>query len=268
MKDRSSFILKFEKTAKDDPRVLAAFLGGSLADGTEDDYSDIDIYYLVDEEYYGEFLPQVRTLLDQMGQLTFYDSHNNFGFDLFLFIFRNGVKGELGLGTTKNLKTLHAGPYKVLVDKKGLLKGVVFPYHAPLQGNDLRAYVEKQMAYYWYWYNVFLSATARGRLWSAFSQLQQMRQHAFNLMALAHQPEKIPGQRFERTVPQKVREELGRSTLPLYSRESMIHSAEALTEIVKRETRELVRQSSAEYPLELESIVSKKKVLKMKQLNA
>ena len=52
----------------------------------------------------------MRTHLSEMGPLVFLEQHNNFGFDLILFIFQNGVKGELGLGTTKNLKTLHAGP--------------------------------------------------------------------------------------------------------------------------------------------------------------
>ena len=43
MKERSLFIQKFERIAREDPRILSAFLGGSLADGTEDDFSDIDI---------------------------------------------------------------------------------------------------------------------------------------------------------------------------------------------------------------------------------
>ena len=73
-----------------------------------------------------------------MGPLVFLEHHNNFGFDLILFIFQNGVKGELGLGTTKNLKTLHAGPYKVLIDKKHLLDGFVFPFQSPLEGKDLQ----------------------------------------------------------------------------------------------------------------------------------
>src|SRR5438445_308438 len=165
MKERSLFIQKFEQIAREDPRILSAFLGGSLADGTKDDFSDIDIYYILDEQSYPEFPTQMRTRLGEMGPLVLLEQHNNFGFDLILFIFQNGVKGELGLGTAKNLKTLHAGPYKVLVDKRGLLEGFVFPFQASLEGKDLQEYVEKQLRWYWYWYYVFLSAVARGRLW-------------------------------------------------------------------------------------------------------
>lgn len=259
MKERSRFVEKFEEIAREDPRVASAFLGGSLADGTEDELSDIDVYYILDDQYYSEFQSQIRNRIAGMGQLVFYDQHNNFGFDLILFMFRNGVKGELGLGTIKNLKILHAGPFKVLVDKKGILKDIVFPDQPPLRGEDLRKYVEKQLGYYWYLYYAFLSATARGRLWSASSQLQQMREYAFRLIVLAHQPEKIPGQRFERTVPRTVRDELGRASLPQYTRQSLIASAEALTEIMKREIQPLLGSSNARYPAEMEATVLEKK---------
>ena len=259
MKERSLFIQKFERIAREDPRILSAFLGGSLADGTEDDFSDIDIYYILDEQSYSDFPSQMRTRLSEMGPLVFLEQHNNFGFDLILFIFQNGVKGELGLGTTKNLKTLHAGPYKVLVDKKGLLDGFVFPFQASLEGKDLQEYVEKQLRWYWYWYYVFLSAVARGRLWSAFTQLQQMREYAFKLIVLAHHPQKIPGQRFERTVPRLVRDELGNASLPHYTRSSMIASADAMTEILKREIEQLLPSSHASYPADLEATVLDKK---------
>jgi len=261
MKERALFIQKFERIAREDPRIISAFLGGSLADGTEDDFSDIDIYYILDEQSYPDFPTQMRTRLGEMGPLVFLEHHNNFGFDLILFIFQNGVKGELGLGTTKNLKTLHAGPYKVLVDKKGLLDGFVFPFQPSLEGRDLQEYVEKQLRWYWYWYSVFLSAVARERLWSAFTQLQQMREHAFRLIALAHHPQRIPGQRFERTVPLPVRDELGNSSLPKYTRSSMIASAEAMTQILKREIKELLLSSHANYPADLEATVLDKKRL-------
>ena len=69
MKERSLFIQKFEQIAREDPRILSAFLGGSLADGTEDDFSDIDIYYILDEQSYPEFATQMRTRLGEMGPL-------------------------------------------------------------------------------------------------------------------------------------------------------------------------------------------------------
>ena len=124
---------------------------------------------------------------------------------------------------------------------------------------DLQEYVEKQLRWYWYWYYVFLSAVARGRLWSAFTQLQQMREYAFKLIVLAHHPQKIPGQRFERTVPRLVRDELGNASLPHYTRSSMIGSADAMTEILRREIKQLLLSSHASYPADLEATILDKK---------
>jgi hypothetical protein len=201
---------KFEQLAETDHRIVSAFLGGSLADGNADDYSDIDMYYLVDEQSYSDFHCHIRNWLREQGQLVFFDEHSNFGFDLILFVYQNGVKGELGLGTKQNMLSLHAGPYKVLVDKKGLLDGVVFPFQGSLKGDELRKYAERELSWYWYWYGVFLSATARGRLWSALTQLQQMRDHMFKLLVIAHNPERFPD-RVARWVPDQVLDEIGKT---------------------------------------------------------
>ncbi len=85
VKERSLMIEKFEQLANEDPRILSAFLGGSLADGTADDLSDIDIYHLADEQHYSELHSRVRDWLKTVGQLVFFEEHSNFGFDLLIF---------------------------------------------------------------------------------------------------------------------------------------------------------------------------------------
>jgi hypothetical protein len=39
----------------------------------------------------------------------------------------DGVHGEVAYGTTANFLSLHGGPHEVLLDKTGLLDGVIFP---------------------------------------------------------------------------------------------------------------------------------------------
>ena len=108
-RDRSTIIQHFRRVAMADSRVLAAFLGGSLASGTADAYSDIDIYFVIDPSAYDGFHSEVDSLLKSFGPLVFFDQHHDFGFDLVLFIFKDGVKGELGLGTIRKLKDMHRG---------------------------------------------------------------------------------------------------------------------------------------------------------------
>src|SRR5207247_5742207 len=133
-RERSDVIERFRHIAETDSRVLASFLGGSLAAGTADTYSDIDIYFVVDPSEYDSFHSDVASLLNTFGPLVYFDQHNDFGFDLALSMFKNTVIGELGLGTTRNLKNMHRGPFKVLVDKTGVMDNVEFPLPPPLTG--------------------------------------------------------------------------------------------------------------------------------------
>ena len=238
--------------------MLAAFLGGSLASGTADAYSDIDIYFVIDPSAYGRFHSEVDSLLRSLGPLVFFDQHHDFGFDLVLFTFRNGVKGELGLGTTGNLKDMHRGPFKVLVDKTGLLGNVEFPLPPPLSGKSLQDYVEKKLRWYWYWYGQLLSSCERNRLWSAGMDLSAMRERAFSLLKLVYQPNHHPeGVRFEPSIPTSLKSELG-ATLPGFSPESFRSAADRLTKVLKREIKPLLTSSGANYPDELEMVILSK----------
>jgi predicted nucleotidyltransferase len=157
---RSATVETFHRIAEADSRIIAAFLGGSLASGIADQYSDIDMYYVIDPSEYESFHSTIRSLIDGLGPVAFFDEHNNFGFDLVLFMLTNGTKGELVIGTPDKLKVMHAGPFKVLVDKEGILKDAQFPYEKMLDGEALRKDIEKQLRMYWYWYGIVFTAVA------------------------------------------------------------------------------------------------------------
>jgi Streptomycin adenylyltransferase len=247
-KERSALVEYLHHVANTDPRVVASFIGGSLATGTFDRYSDIDIYFVVDPSAYESFHSEVSSLLNSFGTLVYLDQHRDFGFDLVLFMFKNGVKGEIGLGTTQNLKDMHRGPFKILVDKTGVLKDVEFPLPPPLTGKDLREYVEHQLRWYWFWYGRLLSSCARDHLWSAELSLSSMRGRAFSLLKLVYQSNHHPeGVRFEASIPTSLQKELG-ATLPVFTSDSFRTSGELLTKIVKREIQPLLSSTNAEYP--------------------
>lgn len=257
-RDRSEVIERFRGIAEADSRIVAAFLGGSLAAGTADAHSDIDIYFVIDPPGYDSFGSEVVSMLKDFGPLVFFDQHSDFGFDLVLFMFSNGVKGELGLGTIRNLKDMHRGPFKVLVDKTGLLSNVDFPLPPPMSGKSLQEYVEKQLRWYWYWYGQLLTSCARKRLWSAEFGLSTMRERAFTLLKLVHQPNHHPeGIRFEPSIPASLQRELG-GTLASYSPASYRECARTLTDIVKKEIRPVLAVSGAKYPAELEKMILSK----------
>jgi predicted nucleotidyltransferase len=127
LKNLQKAVERFRAASQADQRVVAAFVGGSLATGTADEYSDLDLYLITAEEEYNSFFAGRVAFMRRLGEPVFLEDFNGFGFDMVLFIFEDGVKGELALSKAKSFLHIHDGPYRVLVDKIGLLKGVVFP---------------------------------------------------------------------------------------------------------------------------------------------
>ena len=110
--------------------VLAAFLGGSFAAGRAREDSDVDVYVISREEDYAELWERRLDFVAPMGKAELIGEHPNFeglGFDLVHFELEDGVTGEVAYGHTGNFMAIHGGPYEVLVDRAGLLDGVVFP---------------------------------------------------------------------------------------------------------------------------------------------
>jgi predicted nucleotidyltransferase len=110
--------------------VTAAFLGGSYAAGTARDDSDIDVYAVTAAEDYDAFVAERERFMRSWGDPLRLEDVWNFeglGFDMIRFQLADGVHGELALGHTENMMRIHGGPYRVLVDRTGLLDGVVFP---------------------------------------------------------------------------------------------------------------------------------------------
>jgi len=110
--------------------VAAAFLGGSYAAGRPREDSDVDVYVIAREGDYPALWARRHALLREWGDPVFEEDVVNFeslGFDLLVFEFVDTVDGEIAFGHTGNFMSLHGGPHVTLVDRIGLLDGVVFP---------------------------------------------------------------------------------------------------------------------------------------------
>jgi predicted nucleotidyltransferase len=121
---------RFRAACADHRLVVAAFLGGSYAAGRARPNSDIDLYVVTEPDDYSAFIAERATFVRSWGKPTTLRDVWNFeglGFDMTAFTLADGVHGEVAYGTTANFMALHGGPHEVLVDKTGLLEGVVFP---------------------------------------------------------------------------------------------------------------------------------------------
>src|SRR5207248_6485835 len=116
----------------------------------------------------------------------FLEDWNGSGVDMLFFIFPDGVEGELALGQESHFAHIHAGPYRVLLDKQGILASAVFP-EPTVDPAAQRATIHRQI--YWFWHDLshhFITPLARGELWGAYGYLEEMRRTCVDLARLRH----------------------------------------------------------------------------------
>jgi hypothetical protein len=163
---------RFLAACQDDERVVAAFLGGSYARGAADAYSDLDLDLLTTDAAFEDFFAGRESFLRRLGDLAFLEDLGS-PTNLF-FIFADGTEGELAVGCESQFTQIHGGPYRVLLDKQGILAGAVFPWHEPEQAEQLET-LRRQVSWFWHDLSHFITALARGQLWWAQGQLEILR---------------------------------------------------------------------------------------------
>jgi hypothetical protein len=248
-------IESFADACEHDVRIAAAFVGGSFATGTADAFSDVDLYAIVRLDAYDALLAEPREFFERFGQPVFLEHFDGFEFDMFVFILDDGVQGELGIARPGRFLHIHGGPFRVLVDKEGLLEGVTFPRQRPTEEQQLETLRE---TLHWFWRDVSLCgvAMARRRLWTAAGCLASMRRRCVDLARLeadfgawANGYEKL-----EEAIKREVLADLERS-FPVFEGGAMAGAVDCLIAFYRRVAPELARKHGVDYPLSLEEAV-------------
>jgi predicted nucleotidyltransferase len=255
MDSRQIIIQAFTDACAGDERVVAAFLGGSLAAGSDDDRSDLDLYVLILSEKYTEFFAARRNFFERWGNPVFLEDFNDFGFDMLVFILSNGVEGELSMAKDEDFLHIHGGRYKVLVDKKELLENTEFPLQGPAQEDQVET-LQKNFVWFWRDLSLFCTALARGQKWTAYGYLESMRLRCVILARLdrdfttwADGYEKLEGAAEEYSL-----ESLENSFSTL-DRESMIQAANYLIDFYRSIVPKIAQENDLEYPESLEQVM-------------
>jgi hypothetical protein len=197
--------------------------------------------------------------LGRLGEPVFFEDFSDFGFDMVVFIFSDGVEGELALGRASGFDHIHGGPFEVLVDKEGILDRKVFPLLQPTQAEQRRTL---RWLIYWFWrdLSVFTTAMARGRLWTAHGLLEGLRLKCVNLARLKHEffsVGMVGYKKLEQAADARDLEAL-RATLCALEREAMLEAVRALVEFYLRAALPLAAQQGITYPANLEAVVTEK----------
>ncbi len=240
-----------------DERVLAAFLGGSYARGAADAYSDLDLYLITTDEAYDDFTASREAFIRRMGEPVFLEDYHGGGADFVFFTFPDGTEVELGLGRESHFTHIHSGPYRVLLDKKGILAGAVFPGYEvaqPEQIETLRRLIS------WFWHDLshhFITTMARGQLWSAYGALEDLRRTCVNLARLREnlQAEAEGYEKVEQALPVEQLAPLQATCCPL-ERGAMLQAALVIVRFYQELAPPLARAHAIPYPADLARVMS------------
>ena len=181
---------RFRGACERDPRVVAAFLGGSLAAGRADEYSDLDLYVVAHEKACAELVEHSQEFVAAWGDPAFVDVTPDFeglGFDMLHFVLTDGVNGEVAIAHPGSFRRTHGGPHRVLVDKAGVLEGVEFPL-ASQSPEERRAAGRRALSWFWLRLIGLAKSLARDQLWVAHWQLNQLRGLLWQLLPAAGLP--------------------------------------------------------------------------------
>ena len=250
---------RFVAACREDRRVVGAFLGGSHAAGTADEYSDLDLYVIVGDQNYDTFFAERRAFLGRLGEPVFFEDFSDFGFDMVVFIFSDGVEGELALGRASGFDHIHGGPFEVLVDKEGILEGQVFPL---LQSTQVEQRRKLRWLIYWFWRELseFNRAIVRGRLWTAHGLLEGLRLKCVNIARIKHEFYSVGMVGYKGLEEDADAQDLEslRATLCPLEREAMLEAAGRLAGFYLRTAPPLAFQQQIAYPEDLEAVVMDK----------
>ena len=244
---------RFKLACHEDERVVAAFLGGSHASGTADEYSDLDLYAVISDAEYDAFFAERRELVRRLGEPLFLEDFDGFGFDMLIFMIDGGVEGELALGRASDFAVIHGGPYEVLLDRHGVLAGKVFPLQRPSQEQQVEG-LRRELWWLWRDLSLCLTAVARARLWSGYGYLESLRVTCANLLRLSSDFTGWPDgyDKLELVVPAEALEPLARSVVSIEPC-SMLQAAGTLVELYQAVAPSLASAHELPYPRELES---------------
>ena len=179
--DSRPVIERFVAACSEDDRIVAAFLGGSLAGERADAYSDVDLCVITRDGAYQDVVRDRLSLIRRLGEPLFVEDWGNEG--VVSFVLADGTEAEIFFGREGALDELRLGPHRTLFDPTGILNGVTFAEERA-DPSDLERVLPQTLSWFWHELSHFVKAMGRGQLWWAAGQLEALRGDCVNLVRI------------------------------------------------------------------------------------
>ncbi len=227
-----------------DPRVEGAYVVGSMADETEDEYSDIDIYVAVKERHYDEVYGERLRFAESIGDVlsTFEVEWPNC--QMLGVIYRNCVEIDLCY-TRLGQAEVFSDRYKIVLDKSGRIQKALIRKEYP---KDSKAELKKQTEFALYNLLHAVNMFHRGEYWSSINQIETLRKRTVSLIELLLNKEIGEEYRkLESVLPSRIERRL-RDTLCLYRKSDIKKSIQILTQLFCEIGEELAIKLGVKFP--------------------
>lgn len=244
----------FVDACSTDERIVAAFLHGSRATEEADEYSDLDLCVITTDEALEEVIAGRGSLIRYLGEPIFTE---DFGHDgIVFFILADGTECELSFSREGAIEDIDVGPFKPLIDKRGILADAEFPF-APPNTEEQREQLRRVLNWFWHDVSHFTAAFGRGDLWWAYGQLEALRRYCVNLVRIEHGVEALdePYEKLEKAVAVSGLAALRTTFCPM-ERDAMLRAALEVVSFFRERAPRVAGAYGSDYPAELERLMS------------
>jgi predicted nucleotidyltransferase len=246
-------IARFSDACASDDRVVAAFVGGSIARGDADRYSDVDLCVVTTDEAADDVFADRETLAAQLGTPLFLEDWAGEASEVFV-IFADGTDVEVFFVAESRIKEMQVGSILPLLDRTGLLANLDLPIRAPLP-EDLAVELRRILAWFWHDVSHLIKALGRGQLWWAAGEVEALRGYCVNLVRIEQglEASEEPYFKIDDDASTAVLESLRPTFVPMRA-EALRQAASELIAFFGMRGRPLADAYGLEYPSELDRL--------------
>jgi predicted nucleotidyltransferase len=256
-RDHAAVIERFVALCSADERIVAAFLGGSHARGEADRYSDLDLCLITTDDAYEEVVSGRQAIVEQLGEPLFLE---DFGLEgIVFFILADGTEVELFFRRTSEVHDIRdVGPYRTLLDKKGVLVGAEFPVGEPDRAEQIEA-LRRSVNWFWHDLSHLIAALGRGQLWWAYGQLEALRKYCVNLIRIEQNVEAQDEayEKLDQAISTTRLSALQTTFCPM-ERRAMTRAAVEIADFYRERAPIVASAYGLTYPAELERLMSER----------
>ena len=253
-KAHEQVIARFAATCTADDRIVAAFVGGSIARGDADQHSDVDLCVVAADDSANEVFADRVAIAARLGRPLFVEDWGDRNPEVFV-ILDDGTDAELFFTSQSRLHEMEVGPIRPILDRTGLLDEIALPIreHA---ADDLVGELRELLAWFWHDVSHFIKAVGRGQLWWAAGEVEALRAYCVNVARIEQGIASSNEPYFKIDVEASTEPlETLRSTFVPLDGEAMLRAATELLTFFGTHGRAAADACGIPYPSELEEVM-------------